>query len=37
MAIIHSQHVPDLVALGWTVTDHPHEPPDALRRTVRGR
>ncbi len=28
MAIIHDHHVPELVALGWIVTEYPHEPPD---------
>ena len=30
MAIVHARHVPELVALGWTVTRHPHEPPDVV-------
>jgi len=30
MALIHDQHVPQLVALGWTVTDYPHDPPDVV-------
>lgn len=30
MALIHAHHVPELVALGWTVTDYPHEPPDVV-------
>jgi hypothetical protein len=30
LALIHDHHVPQLVALGWTVTDYPDEPPDVV-------
>jgi hypothetical protein len=30
MAIVHDHHVSELVALGWIVTDYPHEPPDVV-------
>jgi hypothetical protein len=30
MEIIHDQHVPQLAALGWIVTDYPHEPADVV-------
>jgi hypothetical protein len=30
MAPIHDSHVPELVALGWIVTDYPDEPPDVV-------
>jgi hypothetical protein len=32
MAPIHDSHVPELVALGWIVTDYPHEVPDVVCR-----
>jgi hypothetical protein len=28
MGIIHAEHVPELVALGWVLTEHPADPPD---------
>jgi hypothetical protein len=30
MAIIHDHHVPEIAALGWVVTEYPHEPPDVV-------
>lgn len=32
MAIVHDHHVPELVAIGWIVTDYPDgdEPPDVV-------
>jgi hypothetical protein len=32
MQLMHDHHVPELVALGWTVTDYPEadEPPDVV-------
>jgi hypothetical protein len=30
MAVVHDQHVPELLALGWTITDYPDEPPDVV-------
>jgi hypothetical protein len=28
MGIIHGHHVPELVALGWILTEYPAHPPD---------
>jgi hypothetical protein len=30
MEIIHDDHVPELQALGWVLTEYPHEPPDVV-------
>ena len=30
MAIVHDHHVPELQALGWVLTEYPHEPPDVV-------
>ena len=30
MAIIHAHHIPDLEAIGWIMTEVPHEPPDIV-------
>jgi hypothetical protein len=30
MVIIHAHHIPELVAIGWIVTEVPHEPPDVV-------
>jgi hypothetical protein len=30
MAPIHGQHVAELMAIGWVLTEYPHEPPDIV-------
>jgi hypothetical protein len=30
MALVHASHVPQLAALGWILTEYPHEPPDIV-------
>jgi hypothetical protein len=30
MALIHDHHVPELVALGWVLTEYPADPPDVV-------
>jgi hypothetical protein len=30
MAIVHDHQVPELQALGWVLTEYPHEPPDVV-------
>jgi hypothetical protein len=37
MAIVHDHHVPELQALGWVLTEYPHEPPDVVCRTTTRR
>jgi hypothetical protein len=30
MGLIHTSHVPELVALGWILTEYPVDPPDVV-------
>lgn len=30
MGIAHASHAAELVALGWVLTEYPHEPPDVV-------